>query len=556
MTRALAGVLVLAALVTGCAAIPTDGPVTQGDVITDTTDTRVDFLPSAPRAGETQEQILDDFMQAVTSPNQRYEIARQYLAKSVRATWDPDKGVTIRTGTATRTPTAGTTDSYTYQFDSTSRVDAQGQYHDDGDASVRLDFHFVKEDGEWRISKLDDGIVLSADNFGVVFAEYPVYFFDPTYAYLVPDVRWFPQTSLIATRIASALAQGPADWLQGAVVSAFPTGAKVDNEVAVDSGVATVDLSDEVTDATPEQKARMRQQLAASLTSVPVVSSILLTVGGVPLTVDGGAAVQADADPSVGSLPLGLSGGAFGYVSSGGVSAVPGIAAAVAALKPLGVAYGAGSGVAAVRTGVGVYRVDANGQSRVIDARAGLIDPTMDPQGLIWTATASGPSSIVAVDRDASRHAVKVTGFADSDRLVALELSRDGTRALVVTTGTNGPHVYVAGVIRQARIPVQLGALVELASGGPVPLDATWIDGTDVATLTDFGTEASVTEYDLGGPSTSLGVVTGGEQMVGGNLGVDGLRVRSSTGELQRLRSSSWQGTGVSADVLATQYPQ
>ena len=54
-----------------------------------------------------------------------------------------------------------------------------------------LTYSFVQENGEWRISGGPDGIVLSQSSFSVVFTERALYFFDPTYTYLIPDVRWF-----------------------------------------------------------------------------------------------------------------------------------------------------------------------------------------------------------------------------------------------------------------------------------------------------------------------------------------------------------------------------
>ena len=86
-----------------------------------------------------------------------------------------------------------------------------------------------KVGGQWRISELPNGIVLSRDNFENSFSEYPLYFFDPDFRYLVPDVRWFPNCSgTVADRIVNALLAGPSNWLQGGVVTtAFPADVKV-----------------------------------------------------------------------------------------------------------------------------------------------------------------------------------------------------------------------------------------------------------------------------------------------------------------------------------------
>jgi len=85
-------------------------------------------------------------------------------------------------------------------------------------ANQTLSFSFEEQGGEWRISEAADGIVLSQTSFALAFREQALYFFDPTYRFLVPDVRWFPFRQTIPARIVRALLAGPTSWLQGGVV--------------------------------------------------------------------------------------------------------------------------------------------------------------------------------------------------------------------------------------------------------------------------------------------------------------------------------------------------
>ena len=50
--------------------------------------------------------------------------------------------------------------------------------------------------------------MLDRDVFPSVFHDYSVMYFDPTWEYLVPDVRWFP-TANAASRVADALVNEP-----------------------------------------------------------------------------------------------------------------------------------------------------------------------------------------------------------------------------------------------------------------------------------------------------------------------------------------------------------
>src|SRR5699024_11767378 len=66
---------------------------------------------------------------------------------------------------------------------------------DDG-ATQNFEFSLVQVDGQWRIDELPDGITLDSAQFRALFNTQPLYFYDPTYTYAVPDVRWMLNTSV------------------------------------------------------------------------------------------------------------------------------------------------------------------------------------------------------------------------------------------------------------------------------------------------------------------------------------------------------------------------
>ena len=105
-----------------------------------------------------------------------------------------------------------------YSLTSSAYVNARGQYVAES-ATQTLPFTFAQNaDGEWRISGAPNGIVLSQAAFGAIFDAHPLYFFDPTSTFLVPDLRWFPRTSKLANRVVSELLKGPlALWVAGGV---------------------------------------------------------------------------------------------------------------------------------------------------------------------------------------------------------------------------------------------------------------------------------------------------------------------------------------------------
>jgi len=554
----LAGALTAAVLLAGCVGIPMNGSVVAGGEINEDVDPPVGFLPSGPRDGATQQEILLDFIQAATSPGNDYTIARQFLADDIRTKWNPDARVTIRSSGSA--PTTVSEAELDYTITTSARVDSDGRYYQDDELSSQtLEFGFVKEGDEWRISQVEDGIVLSEDNFDVVFSSYALYFFDPSYTFLVPDVRWFPNSSRIAERISASLVKGQADWLaQGVLVSEFPSGTTLGADgVSVVSGVATIDLSGEARDASNTQRERMQQQLAASLADVRTVSKVVITVAGVPLPINDSNSGVATRQPKVNTNPLARVGDEFGFVSGSNVDPLspPQLGAAVIEINAGAAVLSAGGATVAARAKDGVYVIRASGDGPVrIDTRTGLADPTIDGLGFLWSAQEKSTSSITTFSLSGTEHSLDTSTLPTGARIVSMDLSRDGSRLLLYLMVGGAPRLVVAGVIRgQDNVPDRLGDLVELPIDSLTPIDATWVSDSVVATLSRSGADAIVTALVIGGPSTVLGRVAGGKTIAGGNGGTDGIRVLTNDGDLFKPRGNGWQQTGINASFLATQ---
>ena len=136
----------------------------------------------------------------------------------------------------------------------------------------------------------------------------------------------------------------------------------------------------------------------------------------------------------------------------------------------------------------------------------------------------------------------------------ALRVSRDGTRVLALLDDDGDARILVAAVVRDADgIPTALGDALELAAPTGVPVDATWADQSSVAVLTRAGDEPQVTVSEVGGPATSRGRPPGDPDTIVGGNGLARLQVRTSDGTVLEPRGSSWQDSGVRADLLGTQ---
>lgn len=550
MRNRLSAVLAAAVVIVlaGCVGIPTSGGVSEGGIIDDQATPEFVVLPNDPVPGSAQEQILSDFMQAVSSPQGGYAVAKKYLTTELAATWHPDASAIIRTGQFSAEVTG--TDTMTYSFASRAIVNEQGLYKEAPEVSSQsLEFSFAKENGEWRISKAADGIVLSQSAFNIAFREQELYFFDPSYGYLVPDVRWFPSRQTSSTRAVQALLEGPSPLLQQAVTTAFPEATKF-GQLTTEAGTTVVDLSTEALNSTPTDRDRMRQQLVATLDT----PNVQLTVQGFDVDTPDAAGARAIVNPTVESAALIGSGGtAFGFAAGEGIAPINGLSdlvvaggavAAVLASDKRAVAFlGADGGVSAALAG---------DSEPVVISSGGMIAPAIDPFRFVWSAEAGDASTLAAWNMEGVQQPVS-SGLPSDSSIVSVDVSRDGTRLLLLLATPVGAQLLVMGIVRQDAAPVALGTPLPLPVGTGTPVDATWVDNRTVATISVDEDGPLVTAFTIGGPSLSLGRVQDARTIVGGNGGTDGLRVLAADGSVWRPRGSEgWVDTGVAATFLAT----
>lgn len=551
MVRCAAVVVATVLTLAGCVGIPSQGGVMTGSVFNGENAFPFAVLPSDPQQGASQQEILTDFMQAATSPEGNYEIARKFLTRGAADSWNPGASVLIREGSGTLVPSSA--DSLDYGVSTRASVNAAGLYTEDREqATQRLPFVFEKVDEQWRISALQDGIVLSRDNFEAAFDQHALYFFDPTYRYLIPDVRWFPSRSNVPARIVNAMLDGQATWLQqGATLTAFPVGTKLQPPLEVRSGRVTVDLSEEVANTSNLEKARMQRQLEASLGTVSV-NTVTMSVRSVPIVVADPGVSNATLTPLVDSDALVRLGGEFGFATASGLAPIGSVSAKIVGVDARAVTLAARQRSAAVLGAEGAYLVTAEDDTALlVDGRPGLTAPSIDTWRYVWSAPAAAATALLATGPDLVQHEITSTLPANAT-LVSLDVSRDGARVLLYLNSDAGPQLKVAAILRRGGVPAGLGEPIDLPVSADLPLDASWVDDRTVVALAAANGRQTVTEFTIGGPLVGLGNADGGISIVGGN-GTEQIRVRAADGTILQRRTSGWQVTGLVADVLATQ---
>jgi len=542
--------LVAAVALAGCAGLPTSGPVQPGPTFTvDPVSPDVTFRPDAPQPGATPEQIVNGFVTAASGPQGDWETARLYLAADFRDVWQPEAGVIVDV-LGERVLSSSPGDVLTLQVTARATVDAQGGYApSDGATAAPLSYALGQQaDGEWRITQAPDGILLDEDLFRSVFRSYSIMFFDPTWDFLVPDTRWFPTVNA-ATRVADALVNGaPSALLADSVVTAFPENVELLPSVPAPGGVAQAELSEQALTVDRVTLDRMQTQLAASLATT-AVTRVEMLVDGTRLDAEQ-VPVQTT---TVDARALVLTDDGFGYLVSGALTAVPGLSDAIVAAAPRAVALARDQASAALLLPDGrVAVVREGGTPVVLDARSGLLDPTIDPSGLVWSVPGSDPSAVRATAPDGE--AIAITGaWPGATRIHAMQMSRDGTRMVAIVDFGARPALVVAGVVRDADgVPSALGEPATLAEltgeGGAVG----WLDDTTVGAVLGSGDTAVYVEQAIGGLSSTLEAPLGAVGLSGVNA-ASAVRVRAADGGLFVRRASNWVQTAADVRVLAVQ---
>lgn len=281
--RRLAICLVSALALSGCAGIPTSSGVYFGEEISEDVSTQfVRVIARPPSPDMSPEEIVRGFLDACADPSENYGIARQYLAVESAGKWNPLTGIEIYEATTIDvTGEAPTLNVATEKLGSISDI-GRFQSADPG-AQISKTFELEQnQSGQWRISKLSDGTLLSSGDVDRSFRGFPIYFFDSELENLITDNVLVPVSdSGAATSLVRSLLDGPSPYLSPVATSAFPVGTSLTyGSVPVTDGIAQVDLSREILGADEATRRALSAQLVWTLSTLPNVNSVQISVSG------------------------------------------------------------------------------------------------------------------------------------------------------------------------------------------------------------------------------------------------------------------------------------
>lgn len=518
--RALVLTLVLAIGVdlgaAACVRLPHDGAVRSVSVQDDPGDESLyDYTPPGPLPGLERVPLVENFLTSMTATPLSTYVARQFLTNASSRSWVPERGTVVY---GSQQLVEGPHGTVVLRLRDVVELDSRGTWQGDptGGRGRTYRLQLVKEDGEWRIKNPPDRLFIPRAHFDTRYAQYNLYFPDQSGQVMVPEPVYVPRGRQTPTMLVAGLLRGPEPGLGVSERTLFPHGSALGGiSVPVSrDGTAEVPLGRPLLHADQDQLSVVLAQLAWTLTQVPGVRRIRMTVDGTPVDVpnsrdDVGVDGFTEFDPSVAwasSALFGLRRDRMVTLGNGGEDRVSGPFGALSlglrsvAVDLLGqhVAGVSGDGrrvLEADRDGLPGRKPKAADVRTVYDGGADVLRPAYDLYGQLWVADRTPAGARLSVIRAGRSRTVAVPGVSGAD-VRRFVLSRDGTRLVSLVRGGRGQRVLVNRVRRDDKGRV-------LGLGAPLALDL----GTNSAQVVDLAWRTPASLAVLLAPSAGVAQV-------------------------------------------------
>jgi hypothetical protein len=482
--------------------------------------------------------LVGGFLSALVDGDNDYFTARQFLAPGT--SWNASSGITLYDA-STVTITRSGPSEVEVSVHRVGIIDPKGSYRS-APGSLHLTLGVVRVGGQWRITSLRAGVLLSTADAQRSLQPVALYYLNRTQTRLVPDpilVSAPAQQPGLATTLIGNLLAGPSRALAPAVETAVPPGTSLVGNVLIDgNGVAEINLAGSVEPST-SQAQQLSAQIVWTLRQLPSVKFVRLVDNGAPLSATGvpvqqGIGAWPQFDPRARPTSFGALLSNQGHVLPIDRT-VPGPLLVGELFAPAVSADG--STVAALQRAHGETTLlvsTADGSFRRRLTEPSLSAPTFDPQGDVVIVSGTGKqSTIIEVPPDGRQREVDVHPEISQLGISAVALSRDGSRIAMVV-GPPGRGELVVGAVS-----VTSGALV--INGGLVVIPASqdvagvaWAGANQIATTVrvraaqravvettvDGYTETVITSAGLGAPPTQVAAAPDQPLLAGAGGGI------------------------------------
>ncbi|MGW6456221.1 LpqB family beta-propeller domain-containing protein [Streptomyces sp. NPDC055078] len=270
-------------LLAGCASMPDSGDI-HAVKASPRADSQVRVEAVPPRKGATPGEIVEGFLEAMTSDDANFATARTYLTPETSQQWRPEARTTVLAAAPDleEEQVGGRSNpgvDYPLRGRQIATVDSEHAYQAITPTDYRVTIHLSRQTGpegkEWRIDHLPPGLVLGASDFQRNYRPVNKYYFATGRSTVVADPVFIRQRTDPVTRMdpvtqsVKALIDGPTDWLKPVVDSPFPTGTSLKKGVKSltfdDRNALTVPLNEKASHVGRAQCNKMAAQILFTL---------------------------------------------------------------------------------------------------------------------------------------------------------------------------------------------------------------------------------------------------------------------------------------------------
>lgn len=547
----------VAVLLAGCASIPDSGDV-EPVKASPPGESQVRVYAVPPREKAEPDEIVDGFLEAMTSDDPDFAMARKYLTKKASEYWQPGAGTTVLraapdpAGPKELSGTDGSGLTYPLYGDRIADVDSVHAYQSAEPTEYTGEIRLVRQNVggamEWRIDSLPQGLVLGESDFQRNYRSVNKYYFASGENWLVADPVYIRQRIDPTTRMdpvtqaVKVLLDGPTNWLKPVVDSPFPAGTALQKGTKSlefdDRNALKVPLNEKASKAGRTQCRKMAAQLLFTLrdlTSTPVGQVELLADGSSLCVLSGDQAEEFAPDRTTGRpdnpyfvdahgrLSL-LQAGAdeaadrshvIGPFGSGGVK-LGTVAVARDEKHAAGVTEDAKSlYVSSIQSDgeLGAALVSSDGPPR-----NRLSPPSWDGHGDLWIADRDPgkPRLLRFAEGSGTPRPVTVDGL-DGARIQGLRVSADGVRIALLVSEGGRTTLQIGRVERTGSAADPTVSVAELQSVAPQMETVTAVSWAGPSRLVVVGKEAGgvqqVRYIQTDGSTSAAGVLPGLNQV-------------------------------------------
>ena len=451
--------LALAILLFGCVGIPSESAIFEADPLTgQNSGSVVRVIARGPEAGMNQIEIVQGFLDASASSENDFAIAKSFLTPLAASNWLPSRSIQVYEGVGRLT--SGEIDLISFTAPKEGEINSRSRYQlAPPTEELKQDFRLVKIDGEWRISNAPRGLLISKADLNRSYRFYPLWFPDIAGQTLVPDPVVVPQAvSGSATLLMQLLLGGPSRELAAGVKTAFPQGVELAlAAVTVENSVASVSLNAAALNTSTQQRELMSGQITKTLTSIPGINAVRITVGSQALPIESKPLQQTASDWQ--ELSADHNRNQFATVAFNGKlfqvqeAAITTPFPAFSARQPETYRAGAIDRAAAIYAalssdGSKVYVGNLAGtqEPQLVLSGSSFRNPIIDRNGLIWATSPDG----VQVVNGAEVRPVILEDLAADTEIVQVVPAPDGVRAAVIVNTISGNQLRLATIERDA----------------------------------------------------------------------------------------------------------